>query len=259
LLQEITPKEIFSYDIINMDNVWASYDGKGYVLKDVSLSIKGGINYIIIGPSGSGKTTLLKMMNGLVKPNKGRVRVFSADVGSNGHFKALMPKIGYIPQNLGLVKNMSVMDNVLMGSLHRVSNFRSVLKKFPDEEMESAEEATKLVGLDDKPDRKVYMLSGGEKRRVAIARAFVQKPSLLLADEIVSELDFVKSREIMDMIHSVKQRMGITMVMVHHDIEIALEYADMIAVMKDGVKLAEFKPNELDRASVTKLFNGHEA
>ena len=259
MLQEIPPKEIFSYDIINLDNVWASYDGKSYVLKDILLSIKSGINYVVIGPSGSGKSTLLKIINGLVRPSKGRVRVFSVERGDNGHFKALMPKIGYIPQNLGLVKNMSVMDNVLMGSLHRVGNFRALLKRFPDEDMKSAEEATKLVGLEDKRDRKVYMLSGGEKRRVAIARAFVQKPALLLADEIVSELDFVKSREIMDMIHNVKHKMGITMVMVHHDLEIALDYADIIAVMKEGVKVAEFKPSELDKASVTKLFNGYEA
>jgi len=259
LLQEITPKEIFSYDIINLDNVWASYDGKSFVLKDVSLSIKAGINFVVIGPSGSGKSTLLKIINGLVRPSKGRVRVFGVQAGDNGHFKALMPKIGYIPQNLGLVKNVSVIDNVLMGSLHRVGDLRALMKMFPDEEMKGAEEAIKLVGLEDKCDRKVYMLSGGEKRRVAIARAFVQKPSLLLADEIVSELDFVKSREIMDVIHSVKQRMGITMVMVHHDLEIAIEYADMIAVMKEGVKVAEFKPNELDKTSVTKLFNGYEA
>lgn len=258
MLQERVPKEIFSYDIINLDNVWASYDGRSYVLKDVSLSIKGGINYVIIGPSGSGKTTLLKMMNGLVKPNKGKVRVFSVQVGDNRHFKALMPKIGYIPQNLGLVKNTSVMDNVLMGSLHRIGNFQALLKKFPDEEVKSAEEALKLVGLEDRHDRKVYMLSGGEKRRVAIARAFVQKPSLLLADEIVSELDFVKSQEIMDMLHNVKQKMGITMVMVHHDLKIALDYADRVAVMKEGVKVAESKPDELDRVSVAKIFNGHE-
>lgn len=256
---QLPPKEIFSYSIINLNNIWASYDGKGYVLKDVSTSIKGGINFVIIGPSGSGKTTLLKIINGLVRPNKGRVRVFGVEAGDNGHFKALTPKIGYIPQNLGLVKNISVMDNVLMGALHRVGNFRALLKRFPDEELKTAEEAIKLVGLEDKHDRKVYMLSGGEKRRVAIARAFVQKPALLLADEIVSELDFVKSREIMDMIHNVKQRMGITMVMVHHDLEIALNYADIIAVMKEGVKIAEFKPNELDKDSVTRLFNGHEA
>ncbi|MEM2760853.1 MAG: ATP-binding cassette domain-containing protein [Nitrososphaerales archaeon] len=122
-----------------------------------------------------------------------------------------------------------------------------------------SEKELKIVGLAGKHDRKVYMLSGGEKRRVAIARAFVQKPSLLLADEIVSALDFVKAREIMDMIHGVKQKMGITMVMVHHDLEIALDYADIIAVMKEGVKVAELKPTELDKASVTKLFNGYEA
>jgi ABC-type glutathione transport system ATPase component len=83
------------------------------------------------------------------------------------------------------------------------------------------------------------MLSGGEKRRVAIARAFMQKPTILLADEIVSELDHVTAREIMNLIADAQKRMNLTAIMVHHDMQLALEYANRVAVIKDGEKILE--------------------
>ena len=96
-----------------------------------------------------------------------------------------------------------------------------------------------LVGLSGKEDRKAYMLSGGEKRRVAIARALMQKPTILLADEIVSELDHVTAREIMNLIADAQKRMNLTAIMVHHDIQLALEYANRVAVIKEGQKILE--------------------
>ncbi len=96
-----------------------------------------------------------------------------------------------------------------------------------------------LVGLSGKEQRKAHMLSGGEKRRVAIARALMQKPSILLADEIVSELDHVTAREIMNLIADAQKRMNLTAIMVHHDMKLALEYANRVAVIKEGSKILE--------------------
>jgi phosphonate transport system ATP-binding protein len=150
-----------------------------------------------------------------------------------------MSKIGYIPQNLGLVKNLNVLENTLIGSLPRVDKLKSIFKIFPDKEIDEANKILHMVGLEDKTCRKAYQLSGGEKRRVAIARALMQKPNILLADEIVSELDHVTAIEIMELISEAKRRINLTAIMIHHDMNLALEYADRVAVIKEGEKILE--------------------
>ena len=226
--------------IIQMNNVWTSYDSKNYTLREINLSIDRGTNYAIIGQSGSGKSTLLKLMNGMMIPSRGTIKIdYQTPNINDKKFKQKMHKIGYIPQNLGLIKNITVLENTLIGALPRLNKIQSMLKKFPQDEIEEAKKILKLVGLEGKEDRKAYMLSGGEKRRVAIARALMQKPTLLLADEIVSELDHVTAREIMDLIVDAQKRINLTAIMVHHDIQLALEYADRVAVIKDGEKILE--------------------
>ncbi len=226
--------------IIQMNDVWSSYDSKNYSLKGINLSIDRGANYAIVGKSGSGKSTLLKLMNGMMKPSKGTIKIdYQTPNMGDKKFKTMMHKIGYIPQNLGLIKNISVLENTLIGALPRLNKFQSFFKKFPEEEIQEAKKILKLVGLSEKENRKAYMLSGGEKRRVAIARAFMQKPTILLADEIVSELDHVTAREIMNLISDAQKRMNLTAIMVHHDMQLALEYANRVAVIKDGEKILE--------------------
>jgi len=231
---------IFTKTIVQMNGVSASYDSKSYVLKNIRLSIERGSNYAIVGQSGSGKSTLLRLMNGMMNPSEGKIMIdYQTPNISGKKFKKLMHKIGYIPQNLGLIKNSTVLENVLIGALPRVSEFNSFLKKFSDSEVSNAKKILKQVGLEGKAERKVYMLSGGEKRRVAIARALVQEPEIILADEIVSELDHVTAREIMDVLAEAQATMNLTAIMVHHDLQLALEYADRVAVIKEGEKILE--------------------
>ena len=231
---------IFTKTIVQMNDVSASYDSKSYVLKNIKMSIERGSNYAIVGQSGSGKSTLLRLMNGMMNPSEGKIMIdYQTPNMSDKKFKKLMHKIGYIPQNLGLIKNSTVLENVLIGALPRVSGFNSFLKKFSDSEVSNAKKILKQVGLEGKAERKVYMLSGGEKRRVAIARALVQEPEIILADEIVSELDHVTAREIMDVLAEAQATMNLTAVMVHHDLQLALEYADRVAVIKEGEKILE--------------------
>ena len=226
--------------IIQMSDVSTSYDSKNFALEGINLSIDRGTNYSIVGQSGSGKSTLLKLMNGMMVPGKGIIKIdyVSPDM-NNKKFKKMMNTIGYIPQSLGLIKNISVLDNILIGALPRLNKVQSLFKKFPENEIKEAKRILQLVGLTGKEDRKAYMLSGGEKRRVAIARALMQKPTILLADEIVSELDHVTAREIMDLIRDAQKRMNLTAIMVHHDMQLALEYANRVAVIKDGHKILE--------------------
>ena len=226
--------------IIQMNDVWTSYDSKNFALQGVTLSIDRGTNYAIVGQSGSGKSTLLKLMNGMMIPSKGMIRIdYQTPNMNNKTFKKMMHTIGYIPQSLGLVKNISVIDNILIGALPRLNAIQSLLKQFPEHEIQEAKKILKLVGLSGKESRKAYMLSGGEKRRVAIARALMQKPTILLADEIVSELDHITAREIMDLILDAQKKMNLTAIMVHHDMQLALEYANRVAVIKEGQKILE--------------------
>jgi phosphonate transport system ATP-binding protein len=226
--------------IIQMNNVWTSYDSKNYALEGINLSIDRGTNYAIVGKSGSGKSTLLKLMNGMMTPSKGTIKIdYQTPNMDNKNFKLLMHKIGYIPQSLGLIKNITVLENILIGALPRLGKFQSMFKIFPEEEIREAKNILRLVGLSGKEQRKVYMLSGGEKRRVAIARALMQKPTILLADEIVSELDHVTARDIMNLITDAQKRMNLTAIMVHHDMQLALEYANRVAVIKEGKKILE--------------------
>jgi len=226
--------------IIQMSDVWTSYDSKNFVLEGINISIDRGTNYAIIGQSGSGKSTLLKLMNGMMIPSKGTIKIDYVSPNMNDKkFKNMMHTIGYIPQSLGLIKNITVLENTLIGALPRLNKIQSLLKRFPEHEIQEAKRVLKLVGLSGKENRKVYMLSGGEKRRVAIARALMQKPTILLADEIVSELDYVTAHEIMDLIADAQKRMNLTAIMVHHDMQLALEYANRVAVIKEGQKVLE--------------------
>ncbi|NIM25371.1 MAG: ATP-binding cassette domain-containing protein [Nitrosopumilaceae archaeon] len=232
--------QITTQKIIQMNDVWTSYDSKSYALKGINISIDRGTNYAIVGQSGSGKSTLLKLMNGMMTPSKGTIKVdYQTPNVNNKKFKLMMHKIGYIPQSLGLIKNLTVLENTLIGSLPRLGKFQSMFKIFPEEEIQEAKKILSQVGLGGKEERKAYMLSGGEKRRVAIARAFMQKPTILLADEIVSELDHHTAREIMNLIADAQKRLNLTAIMVHHDMQLALEYANRVAVIKEGEKILE--------------------
>ena len=258
---------IFTKTIVQMNDISASYDSKNYVLKDIRMSVDRGSNYAIVGQSGSGKSTLLRLINGMMNPSKGKIMVdYQTPNTSDKKFKSLMHKIGYIPQNLGLIKNSTVLENILIGALPRVGGFNSFFKRFSDLEIDNAKKILKQVGLEGKAERKIYMLSGGEKRRVAIARALVQKPEIILADEIVSELDHVTAREIMDVLAEAQATMNLTAIMVHHDLQLALEYADRVAVIKEGEKILEigvegdkivdFQSGNYTQREILEMFSG---
>ena len=252
--------------IIQMSNVSTSYDSKNFVLKGINLSIDRGTNYAIVGQSGSGKSTLLKLMNGMMISSNGTIKIdYVVPDMNDKKFKKMMHTIGYIPQSLGLIKNITVIENILIGALPRLSKIQSLFKRFPEHEIQEAKRILKLVALSGKENRKVYMLSGGEKRRVAIARALMQKPTILLADEIVSELDHVTAHEIMDLIADAQKQMNLTAIMVHHDMQLALEYANRVAVIKEGEKILEigvegekivdFQTGDMSAEEIMEMYN----
>ncbi len=213
---------ISTLSIVQLNDVSASYDSKNYVLKNIKMSINRGTNYAIVGQSGSGKSTLLRLINGMMNPSEGKIMVdYKVPNTSDKKFKQFMHKIGYIPQNLGLIKNSTVLENVLIGALPRVSGLNSFFKKFSDSEIDNAKKILKQVGLQGKDARKIYMLSGGEKRRVAIARAMVVEPDCLLADEPTGNLDAKNAKDVLELILELNENSSSSLVIVTHDQDIA--------------------------------------
>lgn len=237
---------------LELNGVSVSY-GKTRILKDISLRIPKGIIHVIIGPSGAGKTTLIKVINGLVKPQKGTVKVLGHSLKKSTMVN-LRSQIGYIPQNMGLVRILSARENVLMGGLKRVGTLRSIFNIFPKEEIEHADKLLGMLGLESKKNVKVYRLSGGEKRRVAIARALMQNPKILLADEFLSDIDFVKTELIMKKIKELKKKFDLTVIMVEHDICVAKEFGDKVAFMRNGKLIPELSAKELDSVNLCRMF-----
>lgn len=232
--------------VIELNNVWFSYDSRSPVLRGVSFEVGGGERISIMGPSGSGKTTLLKIIAGLLKPARGSVRVL------DGNWRP--GDIGYIPQDLGLVENLTVLQNVLLGAIPRVGRVDSVLGFFPRSIVDDAMEVLELVGIRELSNRKAWELSGGERQRVAIARAMLQRPKILLADEMVSDLDYIKAREIMRTLSDVSSRRGITLVMVHHDLDIVRYYSDTTLLMRDGVIVRRTRSVTLNPSELREVF-----
>lgn len=231
--------------IVQMSGVWASYKKKFTTLQSIDMDVKVGDSHAIVGPSGAGKSTLLKLMNGTMMPSKGSILVDNHKPNQyDKAFRSKMAMIGYIPQSLGLVRNSTVLDNTMMGAMPRLGNLQSLLKRYPESEIDAAHKVLERVGLSDKADRNVYALSGGERRRVAIARAFMQKPKILLADEMVSELDTSTSRIMMNMVRDEQKRTELTVIMIHHDIELATEFANVITLIKNGRKIMELGNNK---------------
>jgi phosphonate transport system ATP-binding protein len=239
---------------VELRDVWYSYDGRSYILRGIDLKVLRGSSLMILGSSGSGKTTLLKIMCGLLKPSKGSVSILGAEVTDPSNGNHIRRQIGYIPQQLGLVRSLTVLENVLMGALPRMGFVNSLLSIYPKSEVEFAEQCLGVVGLSHKAGEKVYRLSGGERQRVAIARALMQKSRIILADEFISELDYVRAREVMDIMSNLR-REGVTLICVTHDVDIAAEYGENAVILRGGEKVVEISARKLTPDLLKESFN----
>ncbi len=229
-----------------VESLTAGYQPGRSVLHNVSFSVPQGAWWAVVGPSGGGKTTLLRVLMGVLKPTSGRVDVSGAD--GRG------VKLGYVPQQLGLVRNLTVLDNVLLGGIGRMGWWRSLLGRFSSDEVEAAELALLEVGLGGRGKDRVTQLSGGERRRVAIARAVIQQPQLLIADEFLAELDPITSASIVLVLQRLRERTGVTILCVEHDLHTAAAAADHLVVMVGGRKIREVDASDIDTTDPTALF-----
>lgn len=204
---------------------------------------------MLLGESGSGKSTLLKLIKGLLRPQRGHVCVEGTPVSSDGR---LDPRVAYVPQQLGLVRGMSALENTLVGALGRTPNLPSLLTLWPRPDVEQARHTLNALGIAHKAAEKVHALSGGERQRVAIARALMQRSSLILADEIVSQLDVATARGILDALRQIADG-GVAIVMAVHDLDLVHRYADRVVVVGGGRPILDRPVAEVSREELARV------
>lgn len=198
------------------------------ILKDVNLFVEKGEFVAIMGPSGSGKSTLMNLLGCLDRPSCGSIRIMGKDVSviSDNELAALRGlEIGFVFQSFNLVPRLTSLENV---ELPTYANSRTGV-----DDRKHAQDLLELVGLDDRMNYRPTELSGGQSQRVAVARALINDPSLILADEPTGNLDSKTGKEIMDLFTDLNKK-GRTIIMITHDIELAKKYANRVVYLKDG-------------------------
>ena len=230
------------------------------VLRDVSLAVEGRGLTAIIGPSGTGKSTLVRCINRLVEPTSGEIHFRGQDLVrlKGRELRAARRRIGMIFQEYNLVERLSVIENVLCGRLGYVPVWRAWLRRFPDADIERAFELLDAVGLGDLATQRADQLSGGQRQRVGIARALMQEPDLLLADEPTSSLDPKTSVEIMELIASRAGERDIPVIVNIHNVELARRFADRIVGMSNGEIVFDGAPQALEDRHLKQIYGGEE-
>lgn len=222
-----------------------SYNGNVQVLKNVNLEISQGEFGIILGPSGAGKSTLLRCINRLEEPTDGQVFFKNVAVSDAKSIEYARKRTGMIFQNFCLVKRLSVLQNVLCGRLAYNRVLPTCLKLFRKEDIDLATSCIERVGLSDKIHHRADQLSGGQQQRVSIARALVQKPDVILADEPIASLDPRSAEQVMDMLQEVNAKDNITMLISLHNIDMAKRYARRVIGIKNGTIVMDIHAKDL--------------
>lgn len=230
---------------VRIDNLHFAY-GKTDVLVDISCRAAEGRLVAILGRNGSGKTTLLKNVNRILKPDKGSVLIDDTEVAHMSR-RQIARRIGYMPQTQQAV-HCTVFEAVLLGRKARKAGE-------PDEaDLRKVEDVLHMVRLEHLAMRPTHELSGGELQKVILCRALAQEPRVLLLDEPISHLDPVNQIEVMSLLHEVTKGLRITSMLVTHDLNSALRFADRFILLKDGSVLARGDKSILTPASIKAVY-----
>ncbi|BBK81109.1 betaine/proline/choline family ABC transporter ATP-binding protein [Streptococcus mutans] len=217
--------------------------GDNVAVKHINLKIMAGEFVCLIGTSGSGKTTILRMINRMLKPSNGKIFIKGEEISDLNPVQ-LRRKIGYVIQNIGLMPHMTIYENITL--------VPKLLKWSEDKKKAKAKELIKLVELpEDFLDRYPYELSGGQQQRIGVVRALAADQDIILMDEPFGALDPITREGLQDLVKSLQEKTGKTIVLVTHDIDEALKLATKIVVMDKGHMVQQANPTELLRHPAT--------
>ncbi len=245
---------------LQIQNLTKHYTKDQPVLQDVSLNLDSEGITTIIGPSGAGKSTLLRCINRLVEPTSGRIQFKGTDVVAL-HGRALREcrrRMGMVFQEFNLVERLSVIENLLSGRLGYVPPWRAWLRKFPEADVQKAFDLLEQLGLAEFAAKRADALSGGQRQRVGIARALMQEPELLLADEPTSSLDPKTSVEIMETMASLARDRHIPVIVNMHDVNLAKRFADRMIGMTDGRIVFDGTSSNLSTEVLSTIYGGED-
>lgn len=234
-----------------------TYKNNLKALKSTTLDITQGSFVVLLGPSGAGKSTLLRSLNGLIKPTAGSVTATGlGDLSDPSTLQRHRRQTGMIFQQHHLIGRVSVLNNVLLGRLGHHSGWR-MFCPWTRTEKEQALAVIDRVGLLERALARADQLSGGQQQRVGMARALIQQPRLLLADEPIASLDPNTSLRLLQLLHDICKSDGLTAVVSLHQVDFARQFADRIIGLKQGAVVFDGSPQMLSEDHVKELYEHH--
>ena len=232
--------------------------GQIRALEDINLEVGEGERVAVIGPSGAGKSTLLKCINHLHQPSGGSVKVNGEEISalSNHRIREIRQKLGMIFQNFNLIQRISAIENVLLGRLSYIPFYRKFCYSFAysRRDFEIALDSLRQVQIEELAYRRVDRLSGGQQQRVGVARALAQEPTVILADEPVSNLDPKTKREIMELVTSICEQKDLTLLISMHEVNLVKEYVNRVLGLVNGKIVFDDTPKGLTGDKYAKIY-----
>jgi len=246
--------------MLEVKNLTKIYEGGVKALDNVSFSVEQGEFLAIIGLSGSGKSTLLRCINRLIEPTEGQIIWNGVDVttANQSEMRLIRRKIGMVFQHFNLVSRSKVITNVLSGRLGYVNPALSILNRFPDEDVQAALQQMERVGIANQAHKRADELSGGQQQRVGIARAMMQEPEIILADEPVASLDPVLAHSIMQHLETINKEDGVMVLCSLHFLDLVHRYANRAIALNEGVLMFDGPPHAIDDDKFKEIY-GKEA